>query len=195
MTGGLTGHQKEVIVILRENAIALQHQIEGLLQYNAVSFDARRLERRVTDLRALLEEVVNRQRLQFQGRNIEVTVAGDALKAAVDPAKMEVAVGNLLSNAIRFSPEGGRIRFTLSRGPGTVRLDCQDAGPGIDPGDQDKIFNPFYQGVRQPPGARKGSGIGLSIVKELVEAHGGTVTLLSGSGGSHFRIEIPDESI
>lgn len=195
VTGGLTGHQKEVIVILRENAIALQHQIEGLLQYNAVSFDARRLERRVTDLRALLEEVVNRQRLQFQGRNIEVTVAGDALKAAVDPAKMEVAVGNLLSNAIRFSPEGGQIRFTLSRGPGTVRLDCQDAGPGIDPGDQDKIFNPFYQGVRQPPGARKGSGIGLSIVKELVEAHGGTVTLLSGSGGSHFRIEIPDESI
>lgn len=195
VTGDLTGHQKEIIVILRENAIALQHQIEGLLQYNATAFDARRLERRVTDLRALLEDVVNRQRLQFQGRNIEVTVEGDALKASVDPAKMEVAAGNLLSNAIRFSPEGGQVRFTLSRGPGTLRVDCVDTGPGIDPGDQDKIFNPFYQGVRQPAGARKGSGIGLSIVKELIEAHGGTVTLLSGSGGAHFRIEIPDESI
>ncbi len=194
ITGYLTGNQKEIIVILRENAIALQHQIEGLLQYNAVAFDSRRLERRNLDLRDLLEEVVSRQRLQFQSRNIEVVVEGEVLKTSADPAKMEVAVGNLLSNAIRFSPDEGRIRFRLSRGPHSILIDCIDSGPGIDPSDQDKIFNPFYQGIRQPPGARKGSGIGLSIVKELIEAHGGTVTLLSGSGGAHFRIEIPDES-
>ncbi|MDE2344782.1 MAG: ATP-binding protein, partial [Betaproteobacteria bacterium] len=73
-------------------------------------------------------------------------------------------------------------------------VDCIDSGPGVDPADQDRIFNPFYQGVRQPSSARKGSGIGLSIVKELVEAHGGQVSLVhrNGATGAHFHIEIPD---
>jgi two-component system sensor histidine kinase GlrK len=215
--GALNDPQKEILAILRDNAVSLQHQIESLLQYNAVAFEARRLQSRPCDLRALLENLVERQRLQLQTRHIEATVEGPKLTARVDPEKIEIAVSNLLSNAIRFSPEGGKIRLVLGeikwsdhflpeKGSDHLRkmgsdhfasagffIDCIDEGPGIDPADQDRIFSPFYQGIRQPQGMRKGSGIGLSIVKELVEAHGGHVALLPSQGGAHFHIEIPYE--
>ncbi len=191
VAGNLNPSQQEILGILRDNAISLQQQIESLLQYNAFAFEARRLQRRPTDLRALLDALVNRQRLQFQARQIDVTVEGPSVIARIDPEKIDIAVSNLLSNAIRFSPDGGQIRLSLAAQPGGWSVDCVDAGPGVDPADQDKVFNPFYQGVRQPAGPRKGSGVGLSIVKELVEAHGGHVTLLRRNGGAHFRIEIP----
>ena len=194
VAGNLNPSQQEILGILRDNAISLQQQIESLLQYNAFAFEARRLQRRPTDLRALLDALVNRQRLQFQARQIDVTVEGPSVIARIDPEKIDIAVSNLLSNAIRFSPDGGQIRLSLAAQPGGWSVDCVDAGPGVDPADQDKVFNPFYQGVRQPAGARKGSGVGLSIVKELVEAHGGQVSLVqrNGATGAHFHIEIPD---
>lgn len=194
VAGQLNPSQHEILGILRDNAIALQQQIESLLQYNAVAFEARRLQRRPVDLRALLDALVNRQRLQFQARQIDVNVEGPSVTARIDPEKIDIAVSNLLSNAIRFSPDGGQIRLTLAARRGGWSVDCIDMGPGVDPADQDRIFNPFYQGVRQPSSARKGSGIGLSIVKELVEAHGGHVSLVrrNGATGAHFHIEIPD---
>ncbi|MDE2344621.1 MAG: two-component sensor histidine kinase, partial [Betaproteobacteria bacterium] len=83
VAGHLNPSQHEILGILRDNAIALQQQIESLLQYNAVAFDARRLQLRPVDLRALLEALVNRQRLQFQARQIDVTVEGPALTARI----------------------------------------------------------------------------------------------------------------
>ena len=191
VAGHLNASQREILGILRDNAIALQQQIEGLLQYNAVAFDARRLQRRPVALRTLLENLVNRQRLQWQNRQLQVTVEGPALTASIDPEKIDIAVSNLLSNAIRFSPDGGTIRLVLQGTPQGWALDCIDSGPGVEAADRDRIFDPFFQGNRQPAGARKGSGIGLSIVRELVEAHGGQVTLEAQPVGAHFRMEVP----
>ena len=191
VAGHLNASQREILGILRDNAIALQQQIEGLLQYNAVAFDARRLQRRPVALRTLLENLVNRQRLQWQNRQLQVTVEGPALSASIDPEKIDIAVSNLLSNAIRFSPDGGTIRLVLQGTPQGWALDCIDSGPGVEAADRDRIFDPFFQGNRQPAGARKGSGIGLSIVRELVEAHGGQVTLEAQPVGAHFRMEVP----
>ena len=101
---------------------------------------------------------------------------------------------NLLSNAVRFSPEGGTVRFIVTDGNGMLRVDCIDQGPGVAPADAQRVFEPFYQGERQPPGARRGNGIGLSIVREYVTAHGGTLQLLPSSPGAHFRLELPYEN-
>ena len=109
----------------------------------------------------------------------------------VDPEKLRAALGNLLSNAIRFSPPGGSIRFALARQPGLACIDIRDEGPGVAEGDRARVFEPFYRGERQPEGAVKGTGIGLSIVREYVEAHGGRVELLADGPGAHFRIELP----
>lgn len=104
-----------------------------------------------------------------------------------------MAIGNLLSNAVRFSPQGGLISFRLGERHGRLLLDCVDQGPGVAPDDAARIFEPFYQGQRQPPGARRGNGIGLSIVHEYVAAHGGALQLLPAERGAHFRIELPYE--
>jgi two-component system sensor histidine kinase GlrK len=109
----------------------------------------------------------------------------------IDREKIASAVGNLLSNAIRFSPQGGEIRLTLVELPGRACLDIMDQGPGVAEADRDRIFEPFYRGERQPQGAPRGTGIGLSIVHEYIVAHGGRIELLPRRQGAHIRIELP----
>jgi two-component system sensor histidine kinase GlrK len=120
-----------------------------------------------------------------------VDVDGGPLQIEVDPDKLGTALGNLLSNAIRFSPLGGTIRFSFTQPPGLACIDIIDQGLGVADGDSARVFEPFYRGERQPEGAVRGTGIGLSIVREYVQAHGGRVDLLSDGPGAHFRIELP----
>jgi two-component system sensor histidine kinase GlrK len=221
VTGPLNESQREVARILRQNTAVLQAQIEDLLRFNTAAFDARRLVRRPVELRALIDEQVETQKLQWQARRLRVEVRGEPLTVEVDAEKLGTALGNLLSNAIRFSPVGGCIVFEVSQWPGRARIDITDAGPGVAPADRARVFEPFFRGERQPPDAARGSGIGLSIVQELVRAHEGQIDLLmpeasasgdapvaaeprpfgapvseassgrSHSPGAHFRIELP----
>lgn len=191
VAGTLTGSQREVARILRQNTAALQAQIEDLLRFNAAAFEARQLARQTTELTALVKDLVAQQRLQWMARQLRVEVRGEPLQAEVDPDKLRTALGNLLSNAIRFSPVGATIRLSVSRLPDRACIDIQDEGPGVAPGDRMRIFEPFYRGERQPVDAARGSGIGLSIVHEYVTAHGGQVALLDDGPGAHFHIELP----
>ncbi|MEO6353149.1 MAG: ATP-binding protein [Burkholderiaceae bacterium] len=191
VAGTLSDNQREIAGILRQNTIALQTQIEDLLRYNAAAFGAQQLHCVPTALRALLQQVIDFQRLQWQARDLQIEVIGPDRLVIVDPDKLQVALANLLSNAVRFSPYGGIIRLVLGATPDGITVDCIDQGTGIAPLDAARIFEPFYQGVRQPAGARSGNGIGLSIVHEYVVAHRGTVRLLAHQGGAHFRIELP----
>ncbi|MGJ4748753.1 sensor histidine kinase, partial [Leptospira sp. SA-E8] len=165
---------------------------------------------------------IEAQRLQWRGRNLAMRLrlggedphahdahrhpAGSLPLLPLDEEKMGIAIANLLSNAIRFAPPGSAIDFTFRTRPGWLTLDIRDQGPGVAEADRERIFEPFYRGQRQPeqPSAHAlhGSGIGLSIVREYIEAHGGSITLLddSPSGdapaaapGAHFRIELPHE--
>lgn len=191
VAGALNEGQREIMGILEDNVRALQQQIESLLQYNAATFQALQLKPQPLELRVVLQRVIETQRLLLQGQQLQVSVLGESVSVNADPEKLEMLLSNLLSNAIRFSPPGGEIRFTLSLQAGQVWLDCEDQGPGVAPEDRERIFEPFYQGQRQPTGARRGSGIGLSIVRELVRAHGGQVHLLEQAPGAHFRVVLP----
>lgn len=192
VTGSLSDNQREVVRILHQNTAVLQAQIEDLLRFNAAAFEARRLVRVRTELVALIKDLVARQRLQWQARQLAVKVEGEALWAEVDPDKLGTALGNLLSNAIRFSPVGATIRFSISRVPGRACIDIVDQGPGIAAADRARVFEPFYRGERQPTDAVRGSGIGLSLVHEYVTAHGGVIELLDDAPGAHFHIELPN---
>jgi two-component system sensor histidine kinase GlrK len=191
VAGPLNPSQAEVVHILQHNTQVLQSQIEALLRFNAAAFEARQLRRERTDLRALLEDQVEAQRLHWQAHALTVRVEGEAVHVPVDREKMASAIGNLLLNAIRFSPHGGTIRLVLLSLPARVSIDIVDQGPGIAPADRDRVFEPFYRGERQPEGTVRGTGIGLSIVHEYIVAHGGRIELLDGTGGAHFRIELP----
>ncbi|MFT3858660.1 MAG: ATP-binding protein [Aquabacterium sp.] len=194
VAGQLTPDQAEIARILGHNALALQTQIEDLLRFNAAAFDARRLVRRPTELGELIRKLVDAQQIQWQSRQLRIDITGGPLRAEVDPDKLSAALGNLLSNAIRFSPMGGRIGLTLSRTGQRARIELIDQGPGVAASDADRIFEPFYRGEHQPEGAVRGTGIGLSIVREYIAAHGGQVVLMPPSPsatGAHFRIELP----
>ncbi len=191
VAGPLNPNQAEVVNILQHNTQVLQSQIEALLSFNAAAFEARQLKRERTDLRALLEDQVEAQRLHWQSLGLGVRVEGEAVHAQIDREKMASAIGNLLLNAIRFSPYGGTIRLVLLALPARVSIDIIDQGPGVAPTDRDRIFEPFYRGERQPEGAVRGTGIGLSIVHEYIVAHGGRIELIDGPVGAHFRIELP----
>ena len=194
VAGALTPNQAEVAQILHHNAVALQAQIEALLHFNAAAFEARQLRRRKTDLLALLHDQVEAQRLQWRARELQVEVEGSAPPLQVDPEKLGTAIGNLLSNAIRFSPPASTLRLVLAASDAGVTIDFIDQGPGVAGPDADRVFEPFYRGQRQPEGAVRGTGIGLSIVQEYVAAHGGRVRLVSDTQGGHFRIELPHAS-
>jgi len=191
VAGPLSADQREIARILGQNTATLQGQIEALLRFNAAAFEARRLNRSETDLRALVQQLVDEQRLQWQARHLSIELKGDVPKLAVDADKLSAALANLLSNSIRFSPAGGTLTITLSRHTGKVRIDLRDPGPGVAPAVRERIFEPFFRGEVQPEGAVRGTGIGLSIVREYVQAHGGRVDLLSDGPGAHFRIELP----
>ena len=202
VAGALSQDQREIALILKHNTGLLQRQIEDLLRFNTVAFDARQLHRTPTDLLALVQTQIDAQQLQWRAMNLTVTVAGSAPAIAVDPEKVGTAVANLLSNAIRYAPHGSTIAFNVQSDAQTVTLDVQDQGPGVADADRDRIFEPFYRGERQPnplngAGAprQEGSGIGLSIVHEYVAAHGGRILHMAGSAdqpGARFRLELPN---
>jgi two-component system, NtrC family, sensor histidine kinase GlrK len=191
VAGPLSPSQTEVVGILQHNTQLLQRQIEGLLRFNAAAFEARQLKRERTDLRLLLEQQIDALRLQWQASGLQVRAEGAPLLMPVDRELMASALGNLLINAIRFSPPGGLIRLVLTPEPGLACIDIIDQGAGVAEADRARIFEPFYRGERQPDGAARGTGIGLSIVHEYIVAHGGRIQLLDTPAGAHFRIELP----
>lgn len=137
---------------------------------------ARQLKRERTPLLPLIETQIEAQRLQWQAQGLQVRAEGEPVAVHVDPGKLGTVIGSLLSNAIRFSERGGTIAFTVAASADTVFIDLQDAGPGVAPGDRERVFEPFC-GERQPE-RRQGTGIGLSIVQEYIAAHGGRIELL-----------------
>jgi two-component system sensor histidine kinase GlrK len=191
VAGPLTQGQRELTGILRQNTASLQNQIEELLRYNTAAFDAQQLQRAQADVVQLLHRVIAEQRLQWQARSLQVEVQGGPATGLIDADKLAVALANVLSNAVRFSPAGGTIEFIVASTERGVSIDCIDRGPGVAPQDVDRIFEPFYQGSRQAAGARNGNGIGLSIVREYIAAHRGSIVLLPRPSGAHFRIDLP----
>ena len=194
VVGVLAAPQGEVVDILQNKALTLQHRIEGLLRLNAVAVDARRLNTRMLDLRQLLDDAVGAQQLTIQARGVSVRCTAPAVRCLVDGDKLRVAIDNLLSNAIDFSPAGGVIELRATRDGALLRIVCRDQGPGVAPTDAERIFAPFVQGERAPPMPRQGSGVGLSIVREVMAALDGRVVLLAADGeatGAAFMLELP----
>jgi two-component system sensor histidine kinase GlrK len=191
--GPLGPSQREVVAILEHNVLGLQRQIEGLLSVNASVLERRPPVGRSVDLCAFLNEVARRRELHSQARGLALHIEAPKQMVVLDAEKLAVIVDNLLSNAIDFSPEGGKISVRATLAAGRLSLDVLDQGPGIAPEDVERIFEPFVQGRRSASIPRKGSGVGLSIVRELARALGGNVQVVPSSAGAHLRVELPHE--
>ena len=190
--GPLDDNQREVASILRDNALRLQQLIENLLSYSAWQSSASSVETTQFRLESLVGTVVNSQRLALAARNVSLDLQVADLHLVADRAKLKLVLDNLLSNALKFTPRGGTIHLHAYPAGRMIVIDLADTGPGIPPEERDKVFQAFYSGQTPQGGPIKGTGIGLSVVREFVQAHGGTIEIVDGQfPGAHLRIRLP----
>jgi signal transduction histidine kinase len=177
---GQTRHLIRLVNDLRELSLAESGQLP--------------LEKLPTDLKALAAETV--QALEPLAVEKGVTLADEVPQlpeVVADPFRIRQVLFNLLSNALRHTPEGGKITLNGETGSGVVVLSVQDNGEGLEPEQLPAVFNRFYRGDKSRSRETGGTGLGLAIVKAIVEAHGGRAEASSGGKGkgSRFSITLP----
>ena len=190
--GELQSSQREVTAILRENGMKLQRLIENLLSFSAWQAKSVGLEISEFKLRPLIKSVLENQQLTLVAQRVRLDVQVEDLTTLADRGKVRLILDNLLSNAIKFTPRGGTISIHARGEREQLVLDVMDSGPGIPPEERNRIFEAFYQGKTPQGGHVKGTGIGLSVVTEFVNAHSGSIEILEAkAGGAHFRVRLP----
>lgn len=189
--GRLDATQREVAELLRANSLELQQMIVNLLDFSAWQERTARLNTAPVELVALARSVADRHRLAVASRELEITVHGDEVRITADRDKLRTALDNLVSNAVKYSPDRGGIEIGVrAQGPLAV-IDVTDQGPGVPEADRGRVFEPFFRGTASHAGPVKGTGIGLSVVMECVKSHGGTIEIVDSEQGAHFRISLP----
>ena len=178
--------------IIDQEARRLTFLVESILSFSALDRD--KVVPTLTDVSAEIEEIVAgfEPLASIHGVRLE-TALERGLVANVDRAAMRQMLLNLLDNAVRYGPDGQTVKVTTESHNGTWRLTVQDQGKGIPTTERERIFEPYYRLNRDARGEKGGSGIGLAVVRGLVEKHGGRVTVgdpATGSG-ARFSLELP----
>ncbi len=195
-TGNLDGQDsKRAMEIIVRNARAQSRLIDDLLDISRIVTGKLRLEVQSVELAPMIESVVACLRPGAEAKNIHFQIALDPRASPIsgDPARVQQILWNLLSNAIKFTPKGGRVGVRLERIRSHVEIIISDTGQGIDPDLLTHVFERFRQFDSSSTRRHGGLGIGLSIVRQLVEMHGGTVAVQSaGKGeGTTFTVILP----
>jgi two-component system, NtrC family, sensor histidine kinase KinB len=187
----LEPRQRELLRTILEECARMKQLTDSLLNLARGELASISLQRERIDLARVTEEVAGRFRLQAEEKHVtlERNIA-EVPPVSGDPVKLSWVVSNLIGNALRYTPQGGRIEVMTACADDTVRLEVADSGPGIAPELRDYVFERFAQ---YGDGADKGSaGLGLAIVKDIVVAHGGRIFVTSNAPvGSRFVVQLP----
>jgi signal transduction histidine kinase len=173
----------------------LKPLLENLASLYVLSGQPVELQLEQVDLAGWLREILVTWQAAAQSRGLEwqCSLPGDLPVVALDPNRMAQVIGNLVANAVQYTPEGGHIHVASGREAGQVWISVEDSGIGITPEERQKIFEPLYRGPR----ARRfpqGMGLGLSIANDIVHLHGGELHVSSEVGcGSRFTVYLPVE--
>jgi signal transduction histidine kinase len=151
------------------------------------------LERQTTALAPLMDGIVATFAPLAQERGVNVVAeARDPVSAYVDAGALRQIVLNLLDNATKFGPRGQTVRLTVEQADDRARIAVEDQGPGIAIEDRERIWSPYVRLRRERSAANEGSGIGLAVVRELTQLHGGSAVVQDAAGGgARFVIELP----
>jgi two-component system, NtrC family, sensor histidine kinase GlrK len=196
VAGPLNPRQDEIVQIMRQSVHAMSGNIEGLLTVRSGALRDAPVALEPIELRALVASVLSQHELSSRTKQLTLDVEGPELHLNGDRAKLRIVFDNLLSNAIRFSPNGGRVLFALSAVAGVARIQVSDEGEGLTEEDAGRVFEPGFRARDQPTPGVPGSGVGLTITREFVMAHGGEIRIdAHGSElnlrGARFVIEMP----
>lgn len=196
--GPVTPRQREVLATLNAQASTLARLAQQLLDISRFEAGGGKIEPRAVSPAALLRELEQTFQVLSVQRGVAFeTVVSPALPETVfwDVDRINEVMGNLLSNAFKFTPTGGRVGLRAQPDGAWIRLEVSDSGAGIPPSQLPHVFKKFYQADNQGAAAIKGTGLGLAIAREIVEAHGGEIFVESAPGaGTTFTIRLPIEA-
>lgn len=192
---GLTEDIGNALSVIDRNARAQAQIIEDLLDMSSIISGKVRLDVQRLDLAAIINATAETVRPAAQAKGIRLQVVLDPMAGPVrgDPNRLQQVLWNLLTNAVKFTPRDGRVAVTLARVNSHLEVEVADNGEGIDSAFLPHVFDRFRQADASASRRHGGLGLGLSIVKQLVELHGGTISAKSpGAGmGSTFRVNLP----
>ena len=184
---------------VERNAQVQARLVEDLLEVSRITTGKLRLDIREMDLVALTGTALDsiRPTAEARGVHIERVFSAPALPTAGDPDRLQQVIWNLLSNAVKFTPAGGTVRIGVQRRGEVDELSVSDTGIGIDPAFLPNVFDTFRQADASATRSHGGLGLGLSIVRHLVEVHGGTVSASSGGlgQGATFTVRLPVRAV
>ncbi|WP_395742408.1 sensor histidine kinase [Prosthecobacter sp.] len=182
---------REALADCVEESERVLTMLKALMDISEAEAGMMKLHRELSSIPALLQHVVELYDLISEEKHI--TISTDFAKecmASVDPTRLSQAFANLLDNALKYTPENGKVHLTCQAADNTVTVTIRDNGMGIPATDQPHIWERLYRGDKSR--TQRGLGLGLSLVKAIVEAHGGTVAVTSEVGkGSEFTVTVP----
>lgn len=194
IAGSLSADQHGFVAQIVAGASRLERLVDDLLDFARMEAGTFKLAVRDFDLRQMLVRVVESFRPQAMERmlTIETSVPPDSVRVSADPGRIEQVIMNLMSNALKFNSPNGHVIVRLVASGAAVRVEIQDTGQGVAPDKLPRLFERFYQVDPSMTRAAGGAGLGLSISRALIEAHGGRIGVESALGeGSRFWFELP----
>jgi signal transduction histidine kinase len=192
--GDENGRIRDAAVVARRATDRMARLVDDLLALARLEGPSR--QRDLLDLDDLVRECCDELRAAAADRDVAIeTESGRPVCVVGDREELERALGNLLENAIRHTPAGGRVRLAVRAQDGRAVVTVEDRGPGIAPEHQSRVFDRFYRVDAARSRDAGGTGLGLAIARQIVEGHGGRLQLESEPGhGSTFTIELPRAS-
>ncbi len=192
--GALNPQQKEFLGYVKDSTDRLHRLLDELLDLSRIESGRMEMKMALTDLQNLVREEMMIFKMQADTKEIpiEFIVNGAIKKVYCDPDKIRQVIGNLISNAIKYTLRKGTIKISIHGQENAVAVDVEDTGIGISKEDQGRIFEPFQRINKPGVEEEEGVGLGLAVVKRIVELHGGKISVRSGEGkGSVFSLLIP----
>ena len=194
--GAVDEAARRQLELARRHAQSLARLTEQLLDLSKLEAKGMALRKAPGDPAGFVREIVQSFVPLAERRGLTLTFQpeADCLPSRFDAEKLKKAVGNLLSNALKFTPEGGKVLVTVAGDEAVVQVRVRDTGPGIPADELPHVFDRFYQVDGSATRKHEGTGIGLSLAKELVELHGGAIEVTSEEGfGAEFVVTLPRE--
>ena len=194
VVGELNTQQREIVGILRDSSLQLQVPIEDLLNFSILRSRASQLRLERVDMKVVIEQVLEDHRAALLSRNLELRTSLLPVILEGDAEKLRILFDNLVSNAVKYSPDNGLLWVLLSKRDKNAVIEVADSGPGIPETERDRVFDAFFQGAPATRGRVRGTGLGLSIAREYAQAHSGDISVVnSAKVGARLRVVLPLE--
>lgn len=183
--------------IIHDETERLTQLINNILSITKIEMGSISIERKRVKLRDLIQDTCDTNARNANAKDLafEADIPREMSPVAADKDLLRIALNNLLTNAIKYSDPGGKVSLTAEEDENSIRISIRDNGIGIAPDEQKKIFEKFYRSERDDTQSRNGHGLGLSLAQEIIQLHGGTLTLNSTLGtGSEFVVDFRKET-